>query len=562
MLLPGFISQRVAAVAQRAGDALIFAKLVRSAGIGRIARLRLAPGFLPLALKARGGPHLAIMWHARSQPQALAVAGDRRALTYAALDVEANQLAHAMIGRGIQPGDRIALLLPNSVEHVVAQQAIARLGGSAVQLGYRLTAPEIAYIFENAQPAGLITHAEGTTLAAEAMAIAGQDLGTHAVVTNQPAHAAPSLGTRYEDALAEHPGDKPPVGADARRGGLIVYTSGTTGRPKGASRSLRQTGLEAFAEMALRVGMRHDDRHLVVCPLYHSGAVAFANLMLALGASLHVREQFDAEAFLADITKHQISSAFVVPTMLVRLLELPEATRARYDTSSLRWVMSGAAPLAPETAARFQAAFGPVLWNFYGATETGLVTLAGPDDHVARPGTVGRRLRGNELRILDEAGKPVAPGEVGELYVRNAMLIAGYHRDEGATRSAMRDGFFSVGDLARIDEDGYLYLASRTHDMVISGGVNIYPREIEDRLHEHPAVAEAAVVGLPDAEWGEVVTAFVVPRAGAALEAEEIRGFCRETLAGFKGPRRVEIVNDLPRSPTGKVLKRQLVAES
>jgi fatty-acyl-CoA synthase len=548
------------AAGRLAGDAALFAKLLGASGLTRTVRPLALPSFLPVAIATRGGPHLAPMWHARSQPRTLAAASDRRSLSYAELDAEANQLARALVTRGVAPGDRVALLLPNSVEHVVAQQALARLGASAVQIGYRLKPAEIAYIFEHAEPAALITYAGGAAAAREAMEMARPGLAERTLITELAAEATRPMGDRYEDALASERPDRPPSGADARRGSLIVYTSGTTGRPKGATRSLRQTGLVAFAEMALRVGMRHDDRHLVVCPLYHSGAVAFANLMLALGASLYVRDHFDPEAFLADVANHQITSAFVVPTMLVRILELPEATRRRYDTSSLRWIMSGAAPLAPETANRFQAAFGPILWNFYGATETGLVTLAGPEDHAARPGTVGRALRGNEIRILGEDGAPVAPGEVGELYVHNAMLIAGYHRDEGATASSMRDGFFSVGDLARIDEDGYLYLASRVHDMVISGGVNIYPREIEDRLYEHPDVADAAVVGLPDPEWGEVVAAFVVPRAGSTLEAEALIGFCRETLAGFKCPRRVEVVEELPRSPTGKVLKRVLVA--
>jgi fatty-acyl-CoA synthase len=220
--------------------------------------------------------------------------------------------------------------------------------------------------------------------------------------------------------------------------------------------------------------------------------------------------------------------------------------------------MSGAAPLSTETARRFQAAFGRMLWNFYGATETGLVTLAGPADHVAHPGTVGRALAGNELRILDENGREVPRGQVGELYVRNAMLIAGYHRDEAATRGAMRDGFFSVGDLARIDESGHVYLPSRVHDMVISGGVNIYPAEIEEHLHRHPDILEAAVLGVPDEEWGERLKAFVVRRPGSHLREDDVVQYCRESLADFKCPREVMFVESLPRNPTGKVLKREL----
>jgi fatty-acyl-CoA synthase len=223
-------------------------------------------------------------------------------------------------------------------------------------------------------------------------------------------------------------------------------------------------------------------------------------------------------------------------------------------------VMSAAAPLPTEAARRFMARFGPVLWNFYGATETGIVTLAGPGDHLTRPGTVGRALRDNEIRLLDEAGAAVPPGQVGELYARNSTLISGYHKDEEATRSSQRDGFFSVGDLGRVDADGYYYLESRKHDMVISGGVNIYPREIEDHLHTHPAILEAAVVGVPDPEWGETLRAFVVLRPGARLTEGEVIDHCRQALADFKRPRKVTFLPELPRNPTGKILKRELRA--
>jgi fatty-acyl-CoA synthase len=220
--------------------------------------------------------------------------------------------------------------------------------------------------------------------------------------------------------------------------------------------------------------------------------------------------------------------------------------------------MCGAAPLSTETARRVMDRFGPVLWNFYGSTETGMVTLAGPGDHLARPGTIGRALCGNEIRLFDEAGREVGAGEIGELYARNSMLITGYHRNAEATAASQRDGLFSVGDLARRDADGYYYLESRKHDMVISGGVNIYPREIEDHLQAHPAILDAAVVGVPDPEWGETLHAFVVLRDGHALTEQAVIEHCRAGLADYKRPRRVTFVHELPRNPTGKVLKREL----
>jgi fatty-acyl-CoA synthase len=204
------------------------------------------------------------------------------------------------------------------------------------------------------------------------------------------------------------------------------------------------------------------------------------------------------------------------------------------------------------------ARFGPVLWNFYGSTETGLVTLAGPGDHLTRPGTIGRALRGNEVRLCDDTGHDVPEGQVGELFARNEMLISGYHKNEEATRASLRDGFFSVGDLGRRDRDNYYYLESRKHDMVISGGVNIYPREIEDHLHTHPAIVDAAVIGVPDPEWGETLRAFIVLRDGHQLSEQEVITYCQGGLADFKRPRKVTFLPELPRNPTGKILKREL----
>jgi len=308
----------------------------------------------------------------------------------------------------------------------------------------------------------------------------------------------------------------------------------------------------------LQVGGHHDDRHLVTGPLYHSAGPAFVAVLMWLGATVVLMEHFEPEAALAVIARERITCTLMVPTMLVRLGALPDEVRRRHDTSSLRWVMSAAAPLATENARRFMAQFGPILWNFYGATETGVVTLAGPADHLTRPGTVGRALRGNEVRLYGEDGREVPVGAIGELYARNSMLIAGYHKNAEATQRSQRDGFFSVGDLARVDADGFYYMEWGKKDMIISGGVNIYPREIEDHLLTHPAVLDVAVVGVPDPEWGETLRAYIVLRAGHSATAAAIADHCRGVLADFKRPRQVVFLDELPRNPTGKVLKREL----
>jgi acyl-CoA synthetase (AMP-forming)/AMP-acid ligase II len=547
----------IEALRGRARDAAFVTRVLTStralAGVGP----RALASFLRAVRGQAIGPHLAASLHAHARPaKECLIEGDRR-IRWGELDALVNQLGHALVARDLRSGERAALLLPNGADYLIAQQALLRLGAFAVQIGYRLKAGEIAYILENAEPRVILCHAAFADTLREARRLAGSRAPVLVLGAAADAPRPPGFD-RWEDALADQPTDRPPRVRGGDGGGVIIYTSGTTGRPKGATRSWKRTGLEAVGDLMLQVGISSDDRHLVVCPLYHSAAPAFVAIMLSLGGTSVLLDPFDPEAALALIERERITCSLMVPTMLLRITGLPEAVRRRYDTSSLRWVMSAAAPLPPETARRFQEQFGPILWNFYGATETGIVTLAGPADHLARPGTVGRLLRGNEVRVLGDDGRPVARGEVGELYVRNSMLIAGYHGNPEATRASTRDGFFSVGDLARVDEDGYYFLESRKHDMVISGGVNIYPREIEDHLHSHPAVLEAAVVGVPDPEWGERLRAYVVVRAGQALTEDEVVEFCRTALADYKRPRQVVFLDELPRNPTGKVLKREL----
>ena len=514
------------------------------------------------------GPHLAVWFHAANTPDNECLVEYRdgndnapRRWTWRQFDAACNQLGHALVARGVRAGDGVALMLPNGSEVLIAQQALARIGATSVLIGYRLKAGEIAHILGNAEPRATIIHHEFLAVMRDARALAKND-GPLIVAGGDDSLVDDCLP--WNRVLAAERGDispkLPPVrDRSGEQGpGTIVYTSGTTGKPKGARRSWNQTGFDSAVDMMSQLGIRTDDRHLAVCPLYHSAGPAFVAITMALGGTTVLLDNFDAEAALAVIAREGITSSMMVPTMLSRMAALPDNVRDHYDVSSLRWVLSGAAPLPTETARRFQAAFGHVLWNFYGATETGLVTLAAPTDHAAHPGTIGRILRGNEIRLLDATGNEVADGEIGELYVRNSTLIEGYHRDVEATSSSMRDGFFSVGDLARRDADGFYYLESRTHDLVISGGVNIYPREIEDVLHTHPAIVEAAVVGEPSEQWGESLVAYVVLRPGMTLSQDDVIAYCRAALADYKRPRRVVFLRELPRNPTGKILKREL----
>ena len=539
---------------------MFFGKVLRASKVVQPVRPARFAQFVNAARQTRPGPHLAVMFHAAAHPDKEALVeyledGTVRRLTWGEFDATINRLAHAFVARGVGGGSRVAIMLPNGSEYLIAQQALARLGATAVQIGYRLKPGEIAYILSNSEPKATLVHAD--FMAAMRDARAEAECGGPMIVVGGDGELSAEC-SEWDRALAEASPEMPPRVKGGDGGGVIVYTSGTTGKPKGANRAWRKTGFEAVADMIFQVGISADDRHLVVCPLYHSAAPAFVAIMLALGATIVLMNHFDPEGSLAIIQRERITCSLMVPTMIIRMSNLPAETLARYDTSSLRWLMSAAAPLTTEAARRFMNQFGYVLWNFYGATETGLVTLAGPHDHVDRPGTIGRRLRGNDIRLLDESGTDVAAGQVGELYARNSTLISGYHKNDEATKSSQRDGFFSVGDMGRIDKDGYYFLESRKHDMVISGGVNIYPREIEDHLNTHPAILEAAVVGVPDPEWGETLKAFVVLRGNQQITETEVIDFCRTALADFKRPRKVAFLDELPRNPTGKILKREL----
>jgi fatty-acyl-CoA synthase len=522
----------------------LYADVARSTGLLGVVRPAAALRFAAQRIGRQKNPAWIVRLHALNTPDKLALVDGKIRLTWQELDDRINRVVGGLLALGVRPGDRVALVMRNCHQYLEVQWGVARLGATIVQIGYRLKPPEIAYILGNAEPRVLFHQPEDEATIRGALA---ERAVAHVIAT----------GPAYEQFLQG--GDGSDTRLEGAEPSVMIYTSGTTGRPKGAARSFKDgSSHEAALDFLRRVGIRHDDRQLVVCPLYHSAAPAFVAFGFALGSTVVLAEHFEPEATLALMERERITGAFLIPTMLGRLAAVPAEIRARYDLSALRWLASGAAPLPTETARRVESVFGRCLWNFYGATETGLVTLAGPGEHTERPGTIGRPLAGNDIRLLDEEGRDVGEGQVGELWARNSMLVSGYHRDAESTRKATRDGFFSVGDMARRDADGFYYLADRKIDMVISGGVNIYPLEIEQRLHQHPAILEAAVVGVPDQEWGESLKAFLVLRPGQTLTASDAQAFCRATLANFKVPKSVVFLDALPRNPTGKVLKREL----
>jgi long-chain acyl-CoA synthetase len=372
------------------------------------------------------------------------------------------------------------------------------------------------------------------------------------------------VGGDYEAQLAAAPDGEPEpddVIGDAWPT-TMAYTSGTTGRPKGVAIGAddfrrRAAGVAAGGE---RWGIDASAVHLAVGPLYHSGPAYWAQMHLALGATVVVMPRWDAREALALIERHRVTSTHMVPANFQRILALPEDERARYDLSSLRLVVHAAAPCPVPLKRAFMEFVGPdKVFEYYGASEGGGTAIT-PQEWLEHPGSVGRPFPGNEFVILDDDGRELPVGEVGTIWVRPAGSSFEYHNDPEKTAATHRDGFFTVGDAGYLDADGYLYLADRKSDMVITGGVNVYPREIEECLLEHPDVVDVAVLGIPDDEWGEVLYALVQPRQGAALTEDAVVEHVRTHLADYKRPRIVELTDELPRDPNGKVRKPKLRA--
>ncbi|MBX3232705.1 MAG: AMP-binding protein [Labilithrix sp.] len=485
--------------------------------------------------------------HAANSPNKPALIWRGRTSTFAELDRRIDRFAAGLAQRGFGRNQSVILMMKNRPEHLELGAAATRLGAASVAISWRSTASELVYLANHSGARGIALDEELLPVLEEARPHLSSDFLANVFVAGDTLDALLESDPRAAKEEA--------AGEDAA---IVIYTSGTTGKPKGAVRKFPKDTMPAAMRFINETPMRIDDVHLVTCPLYHSTAFGFMTFAHVLGNTVVLMDEFKPEAFLSLVEQHEVTSTAMVPTMLHRILELPAETRARYDARSLRAVFTTGAALPGPLANDFMDAYGDVVFNLYGSTETGMVTLAKPEDLRAAPGTIGKAVPGNDIRLLDDDKRDVAPGEVGELYVKNQVLVAGYHKDAKATSDSMVDGYFSVGDLARRDRDGRFFIEGRKRDMVISGGVNVYPAEVEGVLEQHPAVGEVAVVGVPDREWGERVRAFVVPKLGMTLDEPTLKTFARERLSGPKVPRDFVFLDALPRNPTGKVLKREL----
>ncbi|MET7481270.1 long-chain fatty acid--CoA ligase [Streptomyces sp. NPDC005648] len=494
-------------------------------------------------------------YHLAQRPDAVVVTQEDRRLTVRELHERVNRLAAGLTELGVGRGDVVALLLYNRPEFLELLYAVNRVGAVFLPLNYRLSEEEWAYILGHARAKVLVTEPEFLR-PADRIAAKLDDLRHRLLVDGEP--PSPEW-TGYEPLLERHPGarvEPVDVGPDDLQ--RLMYTSGTTSRPKGVRITYGNVQAKNLAHI-VHFGLTAADTTLVCGPLYHVGGLDMPALgVLYAGGSVVLQRKFDPEGVLRAIQEHGVTNSWLAPAMVNAVLEVPD--RESYDTKSVRFVLGGGEKTPEPVLRRIMSAF-PNAWfaDAYGLTETvSGDTFLDREHALTKLGSVGRPVPHTRVRIVDDAGAEVAAGELGEITLRGPKVFAGYWRDEKATAAALRDGWFHTGDIGHVDEDGYLYIDDRKKDMIVSGGENIATPEVERVLYEHPAVLEAAVVGLTHPRWGEVPRAFVVFRPGAGAGPQELREFCLERLAKFKVPVRFDLVDELPRTPSGKVLKRTL----
>ncbi|MGE5289505.1 MAG: AMP-binding protein [Micromonosporaceae bacterium] len=505
---------------------------------------------------------------ARDDPGRLAVIEpDGRSITYGELLRQVNQVSHGLRELGLGKGDTLAAVVANCREFLVLQLSTGQLGIILVPVNWHFTAPEISYLLSDSGARAIVTDAGFAATVTEAADTAGLSPRNRFAVS---AGSAVSPLAEQLRPFAELAAGKP----DTRPGGRafahpMLYTSGTTGRPKGVERAVLDVDPDEIAALvadtlAAILGLEAGRGvHLVTAPMYHASPGTHALYALHLGHTVVISPKFDAITMLDLVRRYGVTNTFMVPTMFHRLLALPEKTRAAADTSTLRQVMHAAAACPAADKHKMIDWLGPVLVEYYGSTESAIVVVADSHEWLAHPGTVGRPVLGIDIKILDDQGEEQPPGTPGMIYASVADGFQ-YHKDPSKTAASRRGAYYTPGDIGYLDSDGYLYLCDRRSDLIISGGVNIYPAEVEAALLEHPAVADVAVFGVPDAEWGHVVTALVQPADGVApsdeLHAELLR-HCAGRLARFKHPRTLEFRATLPRTPTGKLSRARVREE-
>ena len=508
----------------------------------------------PETLETAAAEGRVISWFAATAPERVAIISERVTLNYAELDARVNQLVHHLRSRGLRTDDAIALIAPNRAEWVETYAAAQRAGWRITPVNFHLGVDEARYIIEDCGARAVVMDAALTDLVPAAAGVAIK------LAIDGADHPTLAEWDDYETALATQ---STAAIDDPIRGTIMLYTSGTTGRPKGVSRP-RTDGVATLTEAQFS-GYLPGAVHLVTGPLYHTAPLMLSlNTPLHGGATLVLMEHWNAPRTLDLIAEHGVTHTHMVPTMFHRLLALPDDVREAADTSTLLAVSHGAAPCPVHVKQRLIEWFGPVVWEYYGATE-GAATLVDPKSWLRKPGTVGKPDPVDHVIVGDAEANPLPPNTAGSVWIKTSRADRfEYHGDREKTDGAYRGDYFTLGDVGYLDEDGYLFLTDRSAHLIVSGGVNIYPAEVDAALLEHPAVGDAATIGVPDDEWGESVLAVVEVAEGITADdalATELIAHCRARLANFKCPRAIDFVARIPRQDNGKVAKTKLRAE-
>jgi acyl-CoA synthetase (AMP-forming)/AMP-acid ligase II len=538
------------------------AKTLYEAGVIQLERPDKAAHTLRELLRWGASPAAGAAIGAHTRGDATALIDEAGALSFTELHKRSNALARGLAGDGIGEGDGVAIMCRNHRGFIDATLACAKLGSQALYLNTAFAAPQLAGVVENERPTALIYDEEFRDLLSEALeAEGGEDLRRYVAWADRDEEDAPAQAVTgepedptLEDLIAGS--DQSEVEPPAEEARFIILTSGTTGTPKGAQRSA-PASLAPLAAMFSRIPLQAEERTMIAAPLFHSWGMAHFQLGLSLRSTYVLRRKFDPEETLRATAESGATALVVVPVMMQRILELPEETIRKYDLSNLRVTAASGSALPGELATKWMDTFGDNLYNLYGSTEVAWATIATPEDLRAAPGTAGKPPRGTVLKIVDQEGEGEVPeGDTGRIFVGNEMAFEGYTGGGGKDEYK---GLLSSGDVGHFDEEGRLFIDGRDDEMIVSGGENVFPREVEDLLADHDAVKEVAVIGVDDEEFGQRLKAFIVTDEGNELTEEEVKKHVKSNLAGFKVPREVEFLDELPRNATGKVLKRELV---
>ena len=495
--------------------------------------------------------------HAQAQPTKTAVIEGDRQLDFAKFEALTNRYAHALVGLGVEAGTKVVWSGRNSLEVVTLIAAIRKAGGVGVPLNYRLAPEEASYVVANCDATVALFDAEQTDQLAQAASEV--DSVSAWVVFRTGDTPTPPWAQRLDELAADQPTDPAQVrGEHLAAGTAMFYTSGTTGKPKGVVRG--PTDPDLLGALVMEIGFRPDDVYLTTGPLYHSGPQSFMLIVQQLGGTVIVQNRFDPRRWLELVEQHRVTTTFSAPTPIRRVVDLSADVIEGFDTSSMQRLVANAAPWPFDLKRRYVEAFGEgSLFEVYGSTELGVDTILRPEDQMRKPGSCGRPAPGVEVGLFDVTGEQVTePHEPGDLYVRSVAVFNTYYKADEKFEASRMDEWQTVGDIAYRDEEDFFYICDRRTDMIISGGVNIYPAEIEAVLVAHPAVADCAVFGIPSDEWGEQVHAALALYPDAEAGDADLDAHCRQHLASYKVPRSYSRLDEIPRNPSGKVLKRQL----